>query len=252
MYTHYWKRPVEIPHRVYDPMRWDMIRILGALPFRSPGAAYCGVPLKIFGPDGVSPLSLSDPENFAFNGDQQNNHDHESFVFDRIEDSLPQKSEEEVSCFCKTARKPYDLAVAACLIVAKHYLGDALRLKSDGDLDEENWPAAFVLAERVLGKDARGIEQARKDLKRKPVPSPEERLAALLANPNEKTWDDAFSLVIGEQFLTLWQAVLAIDPYFPRSKPLDESWPQVPDRQTIEQALVLGGKYNLLVVKGGI
>lgn len=35
--------------------------------------------------------------------------------------------------FCKTAQKPYDIAVVACLIILQHYLKDAIEVSSDGD-----------------------------------------------------------------------------------------------------------------------
>ena len=35
--------------------------------------------------------------------------------------------------FCKTAQKPYDLAVTACLAVLKYRLGNAIIVESDGD-----------------------------------------------------------------------------------------------------------------------
>lgn len=34
--------------------------------------------------------------------------------------------------FCKTARKPYDLVVTACLAVIKHRMGDRITVTSDG------------------------------------------------------------------------------------------------------------------------
>jgi len=38
--------------------------------------------------------------------------------------------------FTKTARKPYDRHVLACLILAKKYFGDAIKVSSDGDNDD--------------------------------------------------------------------------------------------------------------------
>lgn len=50
--------------------------------------------------------------------------------------------------FCKTARKPYDVVVTACLIVLKHRLGDYIKVSSDGYQHE--WEAGLELAKRVL------------------------------------------------------------------------------------------------------
>lgn len=48
--------------------------------------------------------------------------------------------------FCKTARKPYDLVVVACLAILKHRLGPAIEVASDG------WPDDWM----------DGVEYARK------------------------------------------------------------------------------------------
>jgi hypothetical protein len=51
--------------------------------------------------------------------------------------------------FCKTAQYPYDTVVVACLIILKHYLGDSMEVKSDGDASE--WADGLTLAQQVLG-----------------------------------------------------------------------------------------------------
>lgn len=51
--------------------------------------------------------------------------------------------------FCKTAYKPYDLAVIICLIIAKHYLGDAIIVHSDGEI--ENWSDGMEICQRLFG-----------------------------------------------------------------------------------------------------
>ena len=38
--------------------------------------------------------------------------------------------------FCKTARKDYDVVVVACLTVLHNYLGDKIKISSDGDREE--------------------------------------------------------------------------------------------------------------------
>lgn len=49
--------------------------------------------------------------------------------------------------FCKTARKPYDLYVAAALMLLKHHLGDVIEIDSDGGNNEEE---AEALAFRYM------------------------------------------------------------------------------------------------------
>ena len=52
----------------------------------------------------------------------------------------------------KTRQKPYDLAVMACLIVAKRHLGDDVEVRSDGTI--EDWQKAVDLCVAVLGYGA--------------------------------------------------------------------------------------------------
>jgi len=51
--------------------------------------------------------------------------------------------------FCKTAFKPYDWAVTAFLVIAKHYLGDRIIVRSDGT--SANWQDARLLCQLELG-----------------------------------------------------------------------------------------------------
>jgi hypothetical protein len=51
--------------------------------------------------------------------------------------------------FCKTAFKPYDLAVICALTVAKHHLGSQIKVSSDGT--PENWADGVFLCNKVLG-----------------------------------------------------------------------------------------------------
>ena len=50
--------------------------------------------------------------------------------------------------FCKTAQKPYDTVVVACLITLKHYLGDLIEVSSDGD--STDWNDGLRLAQQSL------------------------------------------------------------------------------------------------------
>ena len=53
--------------------------------------------------------------------------------------------------FCKTARKPYDVVVVACLCVLKDCLGRGVRVSSDGGRDD--WGDGAHLASRILGRE---------------------------------------------------------------------------------------------------
>lgn len=52
-------------------------------------------------------------------------------------------------CFCKTGRKPYDLAVQVFLIISKQVLNDQIRVSSDGD--SKDWEEARRLCQKHLG-----------------------------------------------------------------------------------------------------
>jgi hypothetical protein len=51
------------------------------------------------------------------------------------------------SNFCKTARKPYDIAVTASLILAKKIFGDIIKVSSDGNWSD--WESGQLLYESV-------------------------------------------------------------------------------------------------------
>lgn len=60
---------------------------------------------------------------------------------------------EESFAFCKTARKPYNIVVVACLAILKYYLKDAIEVSSDGDaLDFKDGAS---LASRILKRKIR-------------------------------------------------------------------------------------------------
>lgn len=50
--------------------------------------------------------------------------------------------------FCKTAYKPYDLAVIVCLIIAKHHLKEGIIISSDGTQD--NWQDGMLICQKIL------------------------------------------------------------------------------------------------------
>ena len=58
-------------------------------------------------------------------------------------------SQNEPMNFCKTRQYPYDTVVAACLIIIQHYLGDSIRVSSDGDASD--WADALTLARTIPG-----------------------------------------------------------------------------------------------------
>ena len=79
-------------------------------------------------------------------------------------------------------------------------------------------------------------------------PDIRKRLQAVIDNPTERTWDNAHSIIVrwgNSRVNTLWQAVIAVDPSFPRTGPRTdqrgrkiEGWSRIPDRNTILKALL--------------
>ena len=51
--------------------------------------------------------------------------------------------------FTKTARKPYDIVVQCCLILAKKHLGKGIAISSDGEKDD--WTDAINIIEKNFG-----------------------------------------------------------------------------------------------------
>jgi hypothetical protein len=71
-----------------------------------------------------------------------------------------------------------------------------------------------------------------------------DRLQAVIDNPTQETWNDAHSIIVSKNrgFTTLWQAVLLIDPTFPRRASYDmethtSKWDRLPTSETIIKAI---------------
>lgn len=78
--------------------------------------------------------------------------DYETFVFDRKREAQNYQTKRpdglHFDC-CKTAFRPYDLAVTAFLVIAKHHLKDRLKVSSDGE--PQHWFDAQMLCKVNLG-----------------------------------------------------------------------------------------------------
>jgi hypothetical protein len=69
---------------------------------------------------------------------------HEPFT---MREHYRQNLEVDAFNFCKTALKPYDVVVTACLAVLKHRLGDLIEVSSDGRAID--WSDGVQLARRI-------------------------------------------------------------------------------------------------------
>ena len=70
------------------------------------------------------------------------------------------------------------------------------------------------------------------------------RLWAVVDNPTEATWDDAHGIILNRDVglgLTLWQAVIAVDPTYPKSGRMDDDlitrFDRIPSQHTLLQAI---------------
>lgn len=85
-----------------------------------------------------------------FNGKDEDGH--ETFWLKRVEEGEGHEEGEEgedlAFNFCKTARKTYDKYVTACLILAKIFFENDIRVSSDGDI--EDWEEGRKLVEDAL------------------------------------------------------------------------------------------------------
>jgi len=133
-YTHYWTFGAFIEEKAYKTALTECRKIIKASP----------VPLgNAFG-EGKPKLN----NGVWFNGVAEGAH--ETFALDR-EPIRESGSENTGFNFCKTARKPYDVVVTACLCVLQEHLGKHVNVSSDGEPGE--WEQGRALATKVLGRD---------------------------------------------------------------------------------------------------
>jgi hypothetical protein len=144
-YTHHWRRPGRLPARKFRAAAEDCRKVVETLcrerRFRVQRES-----------DGTTP-PVFDRDAVRFNG--EGDLGHETFHVPRVY-TPPDWQREHYrkgpwGDFCKTARKPYDLAVCACLIVLRHHLGGKFGVSSDGGDDEEGWAAARAACQAALG-----------------------------------------------------------------------------------------------------
>ena len=67
-------------------------------------------------------------------------------------------------------------------------------------------------------------------------PETRKRLQRVVDKPTNYSWDRAYSILLSPS-MTLWQAVLEVEPSFVREKRYDAPWPRVPSTRTILKAI---------------
>jgi len=75
---------------------------------------------------------------------------HESFTFPPKQNGYEKDEDKYYFEFTKTAYKPYDQCVTAFLLIAKHYLGDNIVLKSDGNI--EDWIKGSAMSDSYTNR----------------------------------------------------------------------------------------------------
>ena len=129
-YTHYWT-PKEAAPEKWNEFVAACKKLNKSLPQTSEtaGGFHKDDMIVIRGWDGTG-RPLFNKNVISFNGDSGRDLDHETFHIEAKRNNWS---------FCKTARKPYDLLVCACLIAAHEILD--FEVKSDGGL--EDWQPAI-------------------------------------------------------------------------------------------------------------
>ncbi|MEM3486063.1 MAG: hypothetical protein QXI12_10635, partial [Candidatus Methanomethyliaceae archaeon] len=185
-YTHYWRRPKIIPQHIFEDIVADFGVLMPRFEeYGVPLAGGDGTGEPVIGPEEVvfnGKAACGHPENYGLvipwptadaggvravenaidgqwfagtmvvtricNGDCS----YEGFYFPRVYRpeswETPDKHGRYFN-FCKTAFRPYDLAVTAFLVIAKHYLGDEIIVTTDGN--DAHWRDAQILCQLELG-----------------------------------------------------------------------------------------------------
>jgi hypothetical protein len=137
-YTHYWE--FRIPKRTESKKTEDLYQ-KAVLECSKIIKAYYAVNGGLSGFTAHTPLG-------AYGGLKVNGKGSEAHEDFTLREQYKQNLEGDGFEFCKTARKPYDIVVVACLIVLKHRLGNLIDVSSDGYVDD--WEEGLRLAKNIL------------------------------------------------------------------------------------------------------
>lgn len=131
-WTHYWKRESELPAEAFRKASKDCKTVLTGIDVPLAGPQSEGEP--VFAPDAI-----------MFNGIR--GQCCEAFSI-RLSEQ-PRRPNQSVFSYCKTEKLPYDLCVKVALVILKHYLGEHIRVMSDGK--KEDWLDAIQMCMSGLG-----------------------------------------------------------------------------------------------------
>src|SRR5579863_3290890 len=140
-YTHYWDQTRDYTDEEWAQIREDMTELLKDVQHVQ------GIPLGNWNGDPGSSPAITD-KDIRFNGVGEDHY--ETFVVWR----KPRRGEESIGC--KTARKPYDLAVTAALCYLATVEPAVFRVTSDGHGRE--WLDGLAEARRALPRYANQLD----------------------------------------------------------------------------------------------
>ncbi len=70
------------------------------------------------------------------------------------------------------------------------------------------------------------------------------RIANFIESPTEENWNDIHGIIVRAPFGSVWRAVIALDPTFPRTGPITNStghritgWKRIPDAMLVARAI---------------
>lgn len=99
------------------------------------------VPFKLCDGNGYGEPVFTDTL-VCFNGDAEKDYDHETCY-------LALNNDNYEFDFCKTACKPYDVAVCLTLLCFKKAFGDDFSYSSDGNIEDEGWKMAHNIFNKI-------------------------------------------------------------------------------------------------------
>ena len=142
-YTHYLELKKPLQQKQFDAIRADVeviIKMTDGIVCETAGKCYPEETVLLRGWDGNDDPTVSHNE-IRFNGDVSKGLDHETMSLEVGGDGFS---------FCKTARKPYDVAVCLTLLSVAHHLGDDVEVSSDGNKDD--WMPAYRLYKDIFNR----------------------------------------------------------------------------------------------------
>lgn len=155
-YTHYWKfkkNPKDCKNgsNKFAKSVELLKKCLAKVPAEIEGETYdwenltkkpVKIPFVLKGGNGEGEPKFTD-ELVCFNGDASIDCDHETCYFALDNDRY-------AFDFCKTARKPYDVAVCLALLCFKKNFGNDFSYSSDGNKDDAGWKMAHNIFNEIV------------------------------------------------------------------------------------------------------